>query len=79
MTDTDIVNAAVKQKVEEEGGEDESEEEGESAHISHSMVLQCADTLVACMGHRRFEYSDITSARNICTAVKRSLNSSQNK
>jgi hypothetical protein len=40
MTDTDIVNAAAKQKGEEEGGEYESEEEGESSeHISHSITL----------------------------------------
>jgi hypothetical protein len=29
------------------------------------------------MGQRRFEYSDITAARKIHTAMKRSLNSSQ--
>jgi hypothetical protein len=40
MTDTDITNAATKQKGEEEGGEDEIEEEGESSEsISHSMAL----------------------------------------
>jgi hypothetical protein len=37
MTDMDIVNAAMKQKGEEEGGEDESEEEGDSSEcISQS-------------------------------------------
>jgi hypothetical protein len=34
MIDTDIVNASMKQKVEEGGGEDESEEEGEIACIT---------------------------------------------
>jgi hypothetical protein len=40
MTDTDIVNVAMKQKGEEESGEDESEDEGESSEsITHSMAL----------------------------------------
>jgi hypothetical protein len=43
--DTDIVNAAMKQKREEENGEDESEKGGESSeHVSQSMVLQHVDT-----------------------------------
>jgi preprotein translocase subunit SecF len=46
--DTDTVNAAVKQKGEEEGGKDESEEEKSkeyvSPRISHSMVPQCVGT-----------------------------------
>jgi hypothetical protein len=45
MTDMDPVNAAAKHKGEEEGGEDESEEEGQSSeHVSHTMVLQCFDS-----------------------------------
>jgi hypothetical protein len=75
LTYTDIANTAAKQKVEEDGG-NESEEEGESVRVSHCMVLQCVDTLLDYMGHRGFEYSDITAVRKICTAV-RSLNSSQ--
>jgi hypothetical protein len=44
MTDMDIANAATKQKGEEEGGEDEHEEEGQSSEcVSHSMALQCVD------------------------------------
>jgi hypothetical protein len=50
MTDTDIANAAAKQKGEEEGGEDESEEGESSECVSHSMALQCADTLLDYMG-----------------------------
>jgi hypothetical protein len=76
MTDTGIVNAAMKQKEEEEDGEDESEEEGESSEcVSRSMVLQCVDTLLDIMGQRGFKYSDITAARKIHTAIRRSLNS----
>jgi hypothetical protein len=45
MTDTDIANAAVKQKGEKEGREDDSEGGGQSSEcISHSMAPQCADT-----------------------------------
>jgi hypothetical protein len=47
MTDMDIVNAAVKQKGEEEGGVDEIEGgqncEYVSPHISHRMALQGVD------------------------------------
>jgi hypothetical protein len=45
--------------------------------ISHSMVLQCVDTLLDYMGQRGLKYSDIAAARKIRTAVRRSLNSSQ--
>jgi hypothetical protein len=80
MTDAEIVNAAAIQKGEEEGGKDESEEERESSeYISHSMVLQCVDTLLDYMGQRGFEYSDITPTRKMCTAMRRNLNNSQNK
>jgi hypothetical protein len=75
MTDVGTVNAAAKQKG-EDVGRNESEE-GESAHVSHSMVLHCADTLLDNMGQRGFKYSDITAARKIRTAVRWSLNSSQ--
>jgi hypothetical protein len=77
MTGTGIVSAAAKQK----GGEhreDESEEEGESSeHISHSMVLQCVDTLLGYIGQKEFKFSDITVTRKLSTAVRRILNSSQ--
>jgi hypothetical protein len=46
---------------------DESEE-----GISHSMALHCVVTLLDYMGQRGFEYSDITTARKICAAVRRS-------
>jgi hypothetical protein len=45
--------------------------------ISHSMVLQCVDTLPVYMGQRGFEYSDVTTARKIYTATRRSLSSFQ--
>jgi hypothetical protein len=76
MTDTHIVNAAVKQK-EEECGEDESDEGESSEFVSHSMALQCVDNLLDCMGQKGFECSDIRATRNIFTAMRRSLNSSQ--
>lgn len=41
MTDTDIANAAVKQKGKEKGGE---KWEWSSECMSHSIALQCADT-----------------------------------
>jgi hypothetical protein len=44
MTDTDIANAAVKQKGDGEGGDDESEEGQSSECVSHIMALQCVDT-----------------------------------
>jgi hypothetical protein len=77
MTHTDIANAATKQKGEIGGEEeDESEEEGQSSEcVSHSMALQCADTLLDYMGQRGFEYSDIIAARKIHTAMRSSLNS----
>jgi hypothetical protein len=46
MTDTDNGNAAMKQKGEEEGGENDSEEGESSEHISHTMALRCVDTWV---------------------------------
>jgi hypothetical protein len=49
----------------------------ESEHINHSMALQCVDTLLDYVGQRGFEYSDITAASKIHTAVRRSLNNSQ--
>jgi hypothetical protein len=70
--------SAAKQEREEEGGEDESEEEGESSEcVSHSKVLQRVDNLLDYMGQRGFKYSDITANRKIHTAVRRSLNSLQ--
>jgi hypothetical protein len=41
ITDTDIVNAAMKQKGEDDGGEHESEAGQSSEHVSHSMALLC--------------------------------------
>jgi hypothetical protein len=68
-----------KQKGKEQGGEDDSEEEGQiSECISHSsMGLQCVDTLLDFMGQRGFEYSEIIATRKICTAVRRSLQNKQ--
>jgi hypothetical protein len=43
VTDTDIADAAMKQKGEKEG-EDESEEGQSSEFINHSMALQHVDT-----------------------------------
>jgi hypothetical protein len=40
--------------------------------ISHSMALRCVDTLLDYMGQKGFEYSDITAARKIRAAVRRS-------
>jgi hypothetical protein len=54
-----------------------SEGERESSgHVSHNMALQCVDTLLDYMGQRGFECNDITATRKLCTAVRRSLNSS---
>jgi hypothetical protein len=73
MTDADSVNAAMKQKGEKDGGEDESEEEGQSSEcISQYSVL----TLLDYMGQTGIECSDLTAARSICTAMRKSLNSS---
>jgi hypothetical protein len=55
--DTNTVNAAVKQKGEEEVGEDENEEGEGSERVSHSMALQCVDSFLDYMGQRGFEYS----------------------
>jgi hypothetical protein len=77
MRDTDIVNAAEKQKGEEDGGEDWNEEEGESMHICHSMVLQYVDILLDYMGQIRFEHSYFETVEKVYTVVRRSLNSSQ--
>jgi hypothetical protein len=41
----DIVTAAMKQKGEEEGGEDESKEGQSCESVSHSMMLQCVNNL----------------------------------
>jgi hypothetical protein len=59
-TDTDIIDVATKQKGEEEGGEDESENGESSECISYSMALQCVDTLLDYMGQKGFKYNDIT-------------------
>jgi hypothetical protein len=61
--DMDIVNAPAKQKGEEEGGEDESEEGESSKCVRYSMTLQYIDTLLDYMGQRGFEYSGITATR----------------
>jgi hypothetical protein len=69
--DTDIVNAAAKQKSEKEGVKNENKE-GESKKsecISHSMALKCVDTLLDYMGETGFEYSDIRAARKNRTAM----------
>jgi hypothetical protein len=50
-------------------GENESEEKGKSNE------RKSLDTLLDYMGQTGFGYSDITAARRICTAVRRSLNS----
>jgi hypothetical protein len=49
----------------------------ESVHVRYSMTLQRVDTLLDYVSQRYFEYSDITAARKIHTAMRRSLNSSQ--
>jgi hypothetical protein len=53
MTDMGIANVAVKQKGEEEGGEDVSERGESSERVIHSMALQCADTLLDYVGERK--------------------------
>jgi hypothetical protein len=47
--------------------------------ISHSMELQCFDTLLDYMGQRGFKYTDIRAAQKIRTAVKSSLIVQKNK
>jgi hypothetical protein len=70
MTYIHNFNTAAKQKGEEEGGEDKSEEEREdSEHVSHSTALQCTDALLNYMGQRGFKYSDITAVTNFHTTV----------
>jgi hypothetical protein len=66
----------VKQKREEEGGEDESKEE---KVVSASVIAWhfCTVTLYWIKLCRRFEYSDITAAWKICTTMRRCLNSAQ--
>lgn len=52
-------------------------EEGDSGgHVSHNMMLQNVDNLLAYVGQRGFEYSDVAAARKIHTAVRRSLSNS---
>jgi hypothetical protein len=47
MTDVDIISAVVEERYDGgENGEGESEEDGNSEPVSHSMALQCADTLI---------------------------------
>jgi hypothetical protein len=58
----DIVTAATKQNGEEQGGE-------KLVSVSHSTVPQYL-TLLDYMGQRGFEYSDITAASTIHTAVR---------
>jgi hypothetical protein len=67
----------MKRKGEEEGWKDKSKEGQSNECISHSMSLQCVDTLLDYMGQTGLKYSDITAARKIRTAVRRSLHSSQ--
>lgn len=62
MLHMDIANASTKQKGEVEAAENGCEEEGKSTEcISHSVVLQCVDILVDCVGQRRFKHSDSTA------------------
>jgi hypothetical protein len=56
---------------------DESEKMLSSKCISHSMAQQGVDILLVYMGQRGFEYSGIKGTRKICTAMRRSLSSSQ--
>jgi hypothetical protein len=74
MTDMDSGNTAAKQK-REEGGEDDSEEGQSSECISHSIALLCVVTpvLLDYVDQKGFEHSDITAARKIRTAMRRSL------
>jgi hypothetical protein len=59
MTDTDIINAAMKQERDEEGGEDEGEEGESSEFVSHNVALTGVDILLEYMGQRMLEYSSL--------------------
>jgi hypothetical protein len=76
MTDTDIANAPEKQKGEEDEGENESEVGQSSECVSHSMTIQCSDS-TKLRGSEGDGCCDITATGIICTAERRSLNSSQ--
>jgi hypothetical protein len=65
-THTDIVNSATKQYG-EQGGKDESEEEGVLS-INHSVAMQCVDTSLDYKCQRGFTYSSNTATRRIHTA-----------
>lgn len=65
MTDTDNVNAAVKGRREEEGGNNESEGREHSKCMSHSMAIKCDHTLLDYRVHKGFTYSDITCTSKI--------------
>jgi hypothetical protein len=72
MTDMGIVNAAMKQKGEEEGGRIRVKEDS----VLASVTAWCYSVLTKLkyMGQRVFEYSDITATRKIHTAMRMILN-----
>jgi len=44
--------------------------------VSHSMALQCGDTVLSCLGQRAFEYDDISAVTNIRPVARRRPNMS---
>ena len=73
---TGIVNADTQQMAEEKVGEGENEEGESNYRVSYNMPLHCTGNLHHQMGHKRFQYSDITVAMKTDIAKKCSLNSS---
>jgi hypothetical protein len=77
ITDRATVTAAAKQKGVADW-EDGNEEKGKSSEcVSNSMVLLCVDNLLNYMNQTGFKYNDSTASRKTCTAMTRSLSSSQ--
>ncbi|GBM73380.1 hypothetical protein AVEN_104144-1 [Araneus ventricosus] len=77
----------VKQKLEilqkldngESAGTDAEAVLNEGNTISHSAVVQSAETLLDYMEQRGFDYGDIAAVRKICVDIRQEMNKQQNE
>jgi hypothetical protein len=63
VTNANTVHSSEKQQGKKDGG-NESEEEKETMHISHSITLQYVDTLLDYAEQTGFKYSDVKQPGN---------------
>lgn len=74
LSDQDILDAVTQGEPVEEW-EEENEDEGETARVSHEGALECVDKLLDYMGQQaEFEFNGIIALRNIRQIVRKNIN-----